>query len=143
MVLFMLVLDTGVLSLFSSRYIARTRLSGLKISGEGYDMVEKHNCGGNLRKVRVLVARRYGNLHTLAPVPGLRCSRCHEELISREVALALERMFYVQDRVRRRDRGGVMLTIQSPAIFLSPLEGIGTSTMRYEMSPVGTVPVHA
>ena len=142
MVLSTLASDMPAPSLFLSRYIVRISFNGLKISGEGYNMAEKHNCGGNLRKTRVSVARRYGNLHALAQVPGLRCSRCHEELISREVALALEHMLYMQERVRRRDRGWT-ITIQSPAVFIAPLEGLGTSTIRQEMSPVGTALVHA
>jgi hypothetical protein len=86
-------------------------------------MRERHNCGGILRHARVTIGRDYGNLYVENEVPGLRCSRCREEVLTRNVALVLEKRFYIQEKVRRRSTG-TMTTIQSPTIVASD-KGIG------------------
>ena len=52
--------------------------------------MEEHGCGGILHPVQLLVEQRDGRFLFAFPVPGLRCDRCGEEVMPRDIAFALE-----------------------------------------------------
>jgi len=93
--------------------------------------MEKHNCGGTLQPARVRIVRQIGKLRYVFEVDGLRCTRCSEEVITRDVAVALERSV-----AEARDESvGLIITAETPQILLPPTglttEGVTGRTMNY------------
>jgi YgiT-type zinc finger domain-containing protein len=52
---------------------------------------QKHRCGGTLQPREVQVQDEVGEMLMVFRVPGLVCENCGEELIDREVMVALEK----------------------------------------------------
>jgi len=50
--------------------------------------MEKHNCGGFLEPAKITVEKNGISV----TVDGLRCTKCSEEVIERNIALALEQL---------------------------------------------------
>ena len=80
--------------------------------------MERHNCGGTLEPAKITVEMDVGSLRFIVIVDGLRCTQCSEEVISRDVALALEQvMFENEDEI-----AGRLFTVETPQIVSLPVE---------------------
>ncbi len=65
--------------------------------------MEKHNCGGNLKRQRISVTRVIDGIRFTYSVVGKKCTRCSEEVISRDTARALEDHKTIFEEVRKRE----------------------------------------
>ena len=87
--------------------------------------MERHNCGGTLRRTQVTLTRNIGGLLFTFDVPGKQCSVCSEEVISHDTAYKLE------TRLGRWE--SLYTTLNAPTIHLSSM---GTAIDDTSLSPV-------
>jgi|GEM_PF-5002794 len=98
-----------------------------------------HNCGGTLRNARVQVNKRVGALQFITSVPGMRCMRCSETVISRDIARQLDDLPQLLTGHWRTTRTrGRLLSYEIPTIIASEAtttsQQMDTSTTRLSLS---------
>lgn len=88
--------------------------------------MERHNCGGTLRRTQVALTRSIGGLLYTFTVPGKKCSICSEEVISHDTADKLDRLLGRWESSGHR-RGRLYTTLNAPTIYLP---GTGTTFVK-------------
>ena len=109
--------------------------------------MSKHRCGGNLTATRVNLERTVKGLHYLFNVPGKRCGKCYEEVVSSKVVRSLDSPAIYSEKVsspailRRGDLirtwRGTLWTAQTPQIWMEA-NGSTSAPGNEAMAVVGT-----
>ena len=88
---------------------------------------ERHNCGGILRNKQVTVTKNIGKFFYTFTVEGKQCTKCKEEVISRDTLRELESLPVKPDCVHRR-KAGTLFTVDTPSIHGTTAGSILAST---------------